>query len=536
MTIKYKSTRGKQSNLSFEEVVLGGLASDRGLYVPETIPQFNQADIEKMRSMTFPDLAFQVISKFVQPEDIPADKLKSIIDKSFASFRCKDVTPVVKLKDYWVLELFHGPTFAFKDVALQFLGNVFEHFLLQGNIQNSITILGATSGDTGSAAIHGLRGKANVNCFIMFPTGKVTEIQERQMTTIADENVHCIGIEGCFDDAQAIVKAAFADEQFRKEVNLGAINSINLARVLAQITYYFYSYLRVTDEVAAAGTSVPTVSYAVPTGNFGDILAGYYAKRMGLPVGKLVVCTNENDVLHRFLQTGRYNKEPSVLTVAPSMDISVSSNFERYLFYLAGECANTLASWMSTFEKAGEVSVATDLLEEARSEFASFSADKPLIVHTMTETLQSSDYLVCPHTATAVAAIEQREAEANPLGLGSSIPVVLATAHPAKFEEAVNLAMAGCPEKSKPARPVELECLFSQSTRKVELANELGAVQNYIRGALAGTSINKSAPSTGSGSSDSSADDGFTNLLTWTAVAAAVATAGYLVSRLRHSM
>ena len=327
--ILYRSTRGKQNGLRFEEVVLGGLATDKGLFVPEKIPIMTMEEIEKMRGMTYIELAYTVISRFVGPEDVPTDKLKDIVHRSFSTFRTPEVTPVVKLSDVWVLELFHGPTFAFKDVALQFLGNLFEYFLTTGSIQDRITILGATSGDTGSAAIHGLRGKKNVNCFIMYPNGKVTEVQERQMTTIPDANVHCICIDdGDFDDCQAIVKAAFADASFRDEVKLGAINSINWARVLAQITYYFYSWLRVTD--ANPGKAhISKLNYAVPTGNFGDILAGYYAKRMGLPVDRLVVCANENDVLHRFLQTGVYRKSPATLTIAPSMDISISSNFER---------------------------------------------------------------------------------------------------------------------------------------------------------------------------------------------------------------
>eukprot|EP01038_Epipyxis_sp_PR26KG_P017125 gene17125-23570_t len=286
MSICYKSTRGRQSNLTFEQVVLGGLAT-------EEIPSFDATEIERMRGMSYSDLSYEIISKYVGPDMIPAVELRNIISKSFSCFRSKEVTPSIKLAEFWVLELFHGPTFAFKDVALQFLGNIFEFFLKRGSIQNSITILGATSGDTGSAAIHGLRGKENVNCFIMFPMGKVTEIQERQMTTIPDQNVQCISLKGDFDDAQSIVKAAFADIVFRDEVNLGAINSINWARVLAQTTYYFYSYLRITDGMDKS--KLPPINYAVPTGNFGDILAGYYAKRMGLPIDKLVICTNEND-------------------------------------------------------------------------------------------------------------------------------------------------------------------------------------------------------------------------------------------------
>jgi len=512
MTIKYKSTRGKQSGLSFEEVVLGGLATDKGLYVPEKIPNFSMKKIEEMRSLSYIDLAYEVISSFVGPEDVPSQKLKEIIEKSFSTFRTPEVAPVVKLQDFWVLELFHGPTFAFKDVALQFLGNLFEFFLERGKIQQSITILGATSGDTGSAAIHGLRGKRNVSCFIMFPLGKVTEIQERQMTTIPDENIHCLSIKGDFDDCQAIVKAAFADSKFRDEVKLGAINSINWARVLAQITYYFYSYLRVTD---GQGTDSPiSLNYAVPTGNFGDILAGYYAKRMGLPVDQLVVCTNENDVLHRFLSSGVYQKNPAVLTIAPSMDISVSSNFERYLYYLAEESGDTLAGWMETFETSGQLSVSPVVLEQARQDFSSFSSDRAAILKAMRSVFEQErpgqeGYLVCPHTATAVVA-------ANALKLPPHRTVCLATAHPAKFEEAEQLALS---VNQLPKRPEVLDALFRLKERKTLIPRDLKNVQDFVRSKLKGKSTKEES---------FLFNDKTTTVL---AVAAVVVTVGFTVLR-----
>jgi len=408
----------------------------------------------------------------------------------------------VKLKDFWVLELFHGPTFAFKDVALQFLGNIFEYFLTRGNIQQSVTVLGATSGDTGSAAIHGLRGKKNVNCFIMFPAGKVTEIQERQMTTIPDENVHCLSVEGDFDDAQALVKAAFADEQFRNEVNLGAVNSINWARVLAQITYYFYAYLRATDKVNAehsakrtAGKAVPPLPkavFAVPTGNFGDILAGYYAQRMGLPVERLMVCTNDNDVLHRFLQTGEYRKMAATATLAPSMDISVSSNFERYLYYLADENPALLSAWMDTFETTGVLKVPVELLLRAQRDFSSHSSSENEICSAMSNLYREEGYLVCPHTATAVAGIKHLASvpvvtAPSPVPLTAppllpAVRVCLATAHPAKFEAAVERALGIANGSARaPPRPIELELLLDMPTRKDELPNSLSHVQEFIR-------------------------------------------------------
>mmetsp|Transcript_13298 Transcript_13298/g.12894 ORF Transcript_13298/g.12894 Transcript_13298/m.12894 type:complete len:514 (+) Transcript_13298:74-1615(+) len=472
MTIKYRSTRGKQNGLRFEEVILGGLATDRGLFVPEMIPEFTAEEIEKMRKMTYIELSYEVISKFVQPEDIPEDKLKDIIHRSFSTFRTPEVAPVVKYKDFWVLELFHGPTFAFKDVALQFLGNTFEHFLEKGSIQSHITILGATSGDTGSAALHGLMGKKNVNCFIMFPKGKVTDIQERQMTSVISENVHCISIDGDFDAAQLLVKDSFADPVFREEVKLGAINSINWGRILAQITYYFYSWLRVTDQAVADGKAPPKINYAVPTGNFGDILAGFYAKKMGLPVEKLVVCANENDVLHRFLETGVYHKIAATLTIAPSMDISVSSNFERYLFYLAGGNAETLAGWMDSFESSGKIEVPKALLAVARSELLSYSSSKSDIILSMRSMFDQEDYLLCPHTATAAVAVRE-------LGLPSSRTIILATAHPAKFEEASELALID--GRVTPPRPKTLNDLFGMPTKSTHLENNLKDIQRFVR-------------------------------------------------------
>ena len=504
--ILYRSTRGKQNGLRFEEVVLGGLAADKGLFVPEKSPIMTMEEIEKMRSMTYVELAYTVISRFVGPEDVPTDKLKDIIQRSFSTFRTPEVTPVVKLSDVWVLELFHGPTFAFKDVALQFLGNLFEYFLTTGSIQDRITILGATSGDTGSAAIHGLRGKKNVNCFIMYPNGKVTEVQERQMTTIPDANVHCICIDGGdFDDCQAIVKAAFADASFRDEVKLGAINSINWARVLAQITYYFYSWLRVTD--ANPGKAhISKLNYAVPTGNFGDILAGYYAKRMGLPVDRLVVCANENDVLHRFLQTGVYRKNPATLTIAPSMDISISSNFERYLYYLAGGSAETLASWMDIFESTGEVAIPPRLLEIARGELMSMSSSKDDIITAMRDVFDKEKYLLCPHTATAIVAV-------NRLNLRTLRTVILATAHPAKFEEAVALALTD--GRVTPARPKILNDLFRMRTKKSHLPKSLELVEKFVRDKI-------KAPTSSNGGS-------ILTTLVWTSTLAAAGAAVYFI-------
>lgn len=277
-SVTYSSTRGGQVNLDFRAVVMQGLAHDRGLFVPDTIPQVTSDELEQWRKLSYPDLATQVLSKFVKEDQVPAAKLADIIKRSCAAFRHEDVTPIVNVGGHAVLELFHGPTFAFKDVALQMLGNFFEYFLQTGSNEGRLAVLGATSGDTGSAAIYGLRGKKGIDCIILFPNGRVSPIQERQMTTVPDENIHCVAVNGTFDDCQDLVKASFNTPEFRDKVHLGAVNSINWCRVLAQTTYYFWSYLRITDKNPGA-----TVNFSVPTGNFGDILAGYYTKKNGCP-------------------------------------------------------------------------------------------------------------------------------------------------------------------------------------------------------------------------------------------------------------
>lgn len=361
-------------------------------------------------------------------------------------------------------ELFHGPTFAFKDVALQMLGNFFEYFLATGSNGGRLAVLGATSGDTGSAAIAGLRGKKGVDCIILFPNGRVSAIQERQMTTIPDSNIHCVAVDGTFDDCQDLVKASFDTPEFRDKVHLGAVNSINWCRVLAQTTYYFWSYLRVTEQ----DSSIAEVSFSVPTGNFGDILAGYYAKRMGLPVGKLIVATNENDILHRFFTKGEYHRYDIAHSISPSMDICVSSNFERYLYALAGNNASTLADWMKNFEKTKQLTIRGELLAKAQSDFLSARADTETTLSIIKDYNEKYQYLLCPHSAVGVSAIHQ-------LNMVNPGVVCLATAHEAKFPGAVSRAVPDLPDP-----PRELAMLNNLKTRRTELPNDLKAVQQFV--------------------------------------------------------
>ena len=344
------------------------------------------------------------------------------------------------------------------------LGNFFEYFLETGSNGGTLAVLGATSGDTGSAAIYGLRGKKGIDCIILFPNGRVSEIQERQMTTVADANIHCVAIDGTFDDCQDLVKESFNDTVFRERVKLGAVNSINWCRVLAQTTYYFWSCFRVSE----SHPSPVEVNYSVPTGNFGDILAGFYAKQMGLPVGKLIVATNENDILHRFFTKGEYHRLGIEETISPSMDICVSSNFERYLYHLAGNDATTLVKWMKDFETTKKLTIQGDLLYRARSDFLSGRVDTTMTLSTIKEYNDKYSYVLCPHSAVGVSVIHQ-------LSMVETYTVCLATAHEAKFPDAVRRAV-----DPLPAPPPQLSKLASLPTRRSECPNDLKAVQAFV--------------------------------------------------------
>jgi threonine synthase len=410
--------------MPFQDTVLTGLARDGGLLLPERIPDVRGL-LGAWRLLTFQELAFEVIRLYA--DDIPAADLRRIIRASTHAFRHPDVTPVVPVGPVHVLELFHGPTLAFKDVALQFLGNLFEYVLrLSGR---ELNIVAATSGDTGSAAIHGVKGRERMRIFVMHPRGRVSPMQERQMTTVLDANVCNLAVDGTFDDCQRIVKDLFNDLPWRDAHHLGAVNSINWARVLAQITYYFYAAFRVMDETGAA-----RVRFAIPTGNFGDIFAGYVAARMGLPADRLVLATNENDILTRFFTTGVYEAGGVVPTLSPSMDIQVASNFERYLFYRASGDTEQVRRWMARFQKEGRITVGVaagapsidPLIHAGRGDTAA-------TLETIRRFWKDFHYLLDPHTAVGVQVGVQHLDPATPM-------ICLATAHPAKFGEAIRQA------------------------------------------------------------------------------------------------
>lgn len=487
--VHYRSTRGGVRNLSFEQAVLTGLASDRGLLVPEVneFPSLPANALEKWATLSYQELAVEVMSLFIDEREISRTELRLLVDKSYSSttFRAQDVAPVVKLTEKMlVLELFHGPTFAFKDIALQFLGNLFEFFLKRKNEtlpagvpKHQITVVGATSGDTGSSAIYGLRGKENVDVFILFPEGRVSAIQQRQMTTVLDQNIYNVAIKGTFDDCQAIVKNLFADADFKTKYNLGAVNSINFARILAQIVYYVWAYFRAREQHVTG-----EVAFSVPTGNFGDILAGFYAKKLGVPIGKLIVATNENDILHRFFSSGKYYRHDIQHTISPSMDICVSSNFERYLFALSGENHDILRGWMQCFEQTNELTISGSLFAKAQDDMGSYAVHEKEVCSTIAEYKKVHQYLFDPHSAVGAAAAMhfcQEKLADKP----NSAVVVVGTAHYGKFLPVVSQAL-GVPETEIQQHPI-LKQLESLPTRLSVAENSSDCVANYIRKTLA---------------------------------------------------
>ena len=434
-----------------------GLADDGGLLVPDEFPQV-KSKFHDWRALSYSELSLEIMVLFTSGR-IPREELASLVQRSYTNFRHPKITPVKSVGQIHILELFHGPTFAFKDVALQFLGNLFECFLTKRD--HPLRIIGATSGDTGSAAIHGMRGKKGVDVFMLHPKGRVSPIQELQMTTVLDSNIHNLAIEGSFDDAQAIVKAFFNDQEFKHSYHLGSVNSINWARILAQIVYYFYAWFQVTRD------NSEFVSFAVPTGNFGNVLAGYYARRMGLPIDRLVVGTNENDILHRFFCNGEYKQTEVKETLSPSMDIQISSNFERYLFELAGKSSDQLQSWMDDFESNGKLEFGNNLLKKAQNDFVSALVNDEEILEMVSRFNQENGYLLDPHSAVGVRAAEKNDIQ-TPI-------ICLACAHPAKFGDAIRKALG-----SEPELPDELSQLTNLETRSKTVAADPETIKQVV--------------------------------------------------------
>lgn len=460
--MKYISTRGQAPALSFEDVVLTGLAPDGGLYVPETLPQFSKDEIASWAGLSYQELAFKVMQPFVAGAISDAE-FKSIIAKAYETFRHDAIAPLVQTAhNEWILELFQGPTLAFKDFALQFLGHLLDHLLKKRN--QKVVVMGATSGDTGSAAIEGCSRCDNIDIFIMHPHNRVSDVQRRQMTSVLAPNVFNIALEGNFDDCQNMVKASFADQSFLPEGRqLVAVNSINWARIMAQIVYYFYAGL-------AVGSPHRPVAFSVPTGNFGDIFAGYLAKKMGLPIDQLVIATNSNDILHRCISSNDHSKNQLQHTLSPSMDIMVSSNFERMLFDLYDRDGNAIRQLMDDF-KSGSMTLKESALSRARELFTSYGVSDAVTVDVIREVFENDGYLLDPHTAIGVEAARKTRRRNN-------IPMIcLATAHPAKFPEAVRKAG----QNQDPILPPHMKDLFQREERYTVLPQELKKVQEFIK-------------------------------------------------------
>jgi threonine synthase len=458
--LNYVSTRGEAPPLGFDDVLLAGLARDGGLYVPQAWPSLSPQTIASLAGKPFADVAVEVIHPFMEGA-ISRAELGRMAADAYARFGHKAVTPLVQIgPSRWILELFHGPTLAFKDVAMQLLARLMDRVLQKRG--RRATIIGATSGDTGGAAIEAFRGSARVDVVILFPDGRVSDVQRRMMTTPTDANVHAVAVKGTFDDCQALVKGMFNDHAFRDRNALSGVNSINWARIAGQVTYYFAA-------AAALGAPHRPLSFAVPTGNFGDIFAGYVAKRMGLPIERLVIASNVNDILPRTLEGGAYEMREVIATTSPSMDIQISSNFERYLFEAAGRDAALIRKWMQALGKTRRFDLGPlkDVLEK---DFAASAASEEDVANAIRRLQAECGYLVDPHTACGLVAAERR------LESGDGIPqVVLSTAHPAKFPDAI-AAITG----ARPALPERLADLLTAPERFTSIGNDLGEAERHV--------------------------------------------------------
>ena len=460
--MQYVSTRGSAPTLDFAGVTLAGLANDGGLYVPAEWPRFSRDEIASMRGLPYAELAARVMQPFVG-DCLTPESLRGLTAKAYGRFAHAAVTPLTQLDErQWLLELFHGPTLAFKDVALQMLGLLFEEFLAREN--GTLTIVGATSGDTGSAAIDAVAGLDRVEIFMLHPKGRVSDVQRRQMTTVRAPNVHNIAIDGSFDDAQAMVKRIFADRDVTAKHRIGAVNSINWARLMAQVVYYFAASLQL-------GGPEREVAFSVPTGNFGDVFAGHVAERTGLPIKRLIVATNTNDILYRALSNGDYSTGTVTPTAAPSMDIQVSSNFERLLFDVGGRDGIALAEQMRGFEASKAMQLTNAQRDGAAALFTSMRADEDDMARAMRWACEDCAEIVDPHTAIGLHA-------ARAVELPHDVPVVtLATAHPAKFPDAVERSTG-----TRPSLPARVGDLFAREEAYTELPGTYEAVRDHILG------------------------------------------------------
>jgi threonine synthase len=455
--MKYISTRNNSKDYSFEDVFIKGLADDGGLFIPKSLNKFSNAELNSMQKLSYQELANKIIHPFIG-NFMSENELSDTIKKSYSVFRKDQVVNLVKVGNTNILELFHGPTLAFKDIAMQLLGNFYEHYLSKNN--KNINVIVATSGDTGAAAIDAIKGKKNMNIFILHPHNKISIVQRKLMSTVKDKNVFNIAIEGNFDDCQNLVKSMFSDKEFSSSINMSGVNSINWARIIAQSVYYFYTYFLLNNN--------KPINFSVPTGNFGDVYAGYLSKKMGLPIDKLIVATNQNDILHRAITNGRYEAETVVQTTSPSMDIQVASNFERLIYDLNNQNDLETDKIMSDIKDNGKFIISQEKLIKIKKDFLSAYIKETEVLRIIKETYEKYKVILDPHTAIGFGASKTKDLKGD--------IVSLATAHPCKFPDAINKSI-----NLKPALPNELNYILDEKENYDIMPNNLNKIKQHIK-------------------------------------------------------
>jgi len=455
--MEYISTRNAQKIFSFKDVFLKGLAPDGGLFVPKKIPLYTSQELERLKNLSYNDLATKIILKFCSDE-FNETEVKDLVDSSYKNFRVNDVVTIKKLEKVNLLELFHGPTLAFKDIAMQVIGNMYERILKKNNLKVNVVV--ATSGDTGAAAISAIKDRKNIKIFVLHPDHKISEVQRKFMTTVNSSNVFNIAVDGNFDECQKFVKLMFADKNFSNSINMSGVNSINWSRIVVQIVYYFFSYFKITKENEK-------INFSVPTGNFGDIYAGYIAKKMGLPINMLIIATNNNDILKRVVNTGTYKPLKVEHTISPSMDIQVVSNFERLIFDVCSCDSNKTLKLMNDLNERGEFKLEKEELKKIKKSFCSESLSEEETKSVIKEVYKNQEILIDPHTAVAIGAVNKISLEGN--------TVILATAHPSKFSDVV-MKETGI----KPELPENLKNILDKKEKYEKLPQDLKKIQNYI--------------------------------------------------------
>ena len=455
--MKYISTRNGSKEFNFTEVFIKGLADDGGLFIPKTNPELSEEELLRLSKLNYKDLAKEIIFLFCK-ETISKDELSNIVEKSYSKFNEKDVVKLTNIGENKILELYHGPTLAFKDIAMQFIGHLYDHHLK--NIEKKINIVVATSGDTGSAAIDAIKGKDKMNIFVLHPNNKVSSVQRKLMTTVRDKNVFNIAIEGNFDDCQNLVKSMFADHQFSNSINMSAVNSINWARIVAQTVYYFFSYFQ-------ACQLKEKINFSVPTGNFGDVYAGYLSKKIGLPIGKLIVATNQNDILHRAISKGQYKVNSVVETLSPSMDIQVASNFERLIYDINDHDTDKTNKIMQSIKDEKKYLIEEKELKKIKKDFVSETISEQELLSCIKKVYENHKIIIDPHTAVGLGALEK----INLAGKN----IILSTAHPCKFPEAIKKAI-----NIKSELPDNLNYILSKKENFIVMNNDIEEVKKYI--------------------------------------------------------